>query len=124
MRGVGGEPGQDAVRIAVGKRVDLHRVVGARRDQLAVLWRGRTEMNRPSSKRLQRQPADRWRPNLERQRVRLLPHGDELGIVVIQTLPDANISVVPAGHQEPEGGFTRLIGTSVLGSSASGREGS
>lgn len=39
MRGVGSEPGQDAIWIAVRKRVDLHCVVGARRHQLAFLWR-------------------------------------------------------------------------------------
>lgn len=39
VRGVGGEARQDAVRISVGKSVDLHRVVGARRHQLAFLWR-------------------------------------------------------------------------------------
>lgn len=42
VRGVGGEPCQDAVRIPVGKRVDLHRVVGARRHQLAFLWGKKT----------------------------------------------------------------------------------
>lgn len=39
MCGVGGEPGQDTIWIPVRKRVDLHRVVGACRHQLAVLWR-------------------------------------------------------------------------------------
>lgn len=38
MRGVGSEPRQDAVRVTVRKRVDLHVVVGACRHQLTVLW--------------------------------------------------------------------------------------
>ena len=37
MRGVGGEPRQDAIRISVRKRVDLHRVVGSSRHQLPFL---------------------------------------------------------------------------------------
>lgn len=37
MCGVGGEPRQDAVGLAVWKRVDLHCVVGARRHQLPFL---------------------------------------------------------------------------------------
>ena len=44
MRGVGGEPGQDAIRVAVRERVDLHRVVGARHHQLAVLLGGGTRL--------------------------------------------------------------------------------
>ena len=40
--------------------------------------------------------------NLECERVRLFPDGDELWIVIIQTLPYPNISIIPARYNEPE----------------------
>lgn len=43
MRGVCGEAGQDAVRLALGKRVDLHRVAGAGRHQSVILRRRKQE---------------------------------------------------------------------------------
>lgn len=39
MCGVGGESGEDAIRISIRKCMHLHGVVGACRDQLSILWR-------------------------------------------------------------------------------------
>lgn len=117
MCGVGSEPGQDAIWIAVRKRVDLHCVVGACRHQLAFLWRKehvsihRWEL--PCSIRHHesvKQPKcnrRRQTTNLECEGVRLFPDGDELWIVIIQTLPYPNISIISAGYNEPEENFIR-----------------
>ena len=40
---------------------------------------------------------------LESQGVGLLPHVDGPGVVVVQALPDAHVSVASTGHDEPEG---------------------
>ena len=41
VRGVGGEAGQDAVRVSLREGVDLDRVVGGGGHQLALLWNRR-----------------------------------------------------------------------------------
>lgn len=40
--------------------------------------------------------------DLECERVSLFPDRDELWIIIIQTLPYPNISIIPAGYNEPE----------------------
>ena len=44
------------------------------------------------------------KPYLESQGVGLLPHVDGPGVVVVQALPDADISVASICYDEPEGG--------------------
>lgn len=39
--------------------------------------------------------------HLQGERVHLFPYGDELWIVVIETFPYPNISIITAGYKEP-----------------------
>lgn len=96
MGGVGGEPGQDAVWISIREGVDLHRVVGSGRHQLSFLRRTESLAElRHASRDARRREAE---PHLQSQGVRLFPNGDELWIIVIQTFPDPDVSIVSTGH--------------------------
>lgn len=100
MRGVGSEPCQDAVWITVRKRVDLHRVVGARRHQLPILWMKGSSV--PGIDLLNcHQTFSFHFTHLQGEGVHLFSHSDELWIVVIKTLPYPDISIITAGYKEP-----------------------
>lgn len=64
MCGVCGEAGEDAVRLAVGKRVDLHRVAGAGRHQSLILRRRKQEEFRCCQWQVWSLAACRWGPTL------------------------------------------------------------
>lgn len=64
MCGVCGEAGEDAVRLAVGKRVDLHRVAGAGRHQPLILRRRNQEEFRFCRWQVWSLVACRWGPTL------------------------------------------------------------
>lgn len=64
MCGVCGEAGEDAVRLAVGKRVDLHRVAGAGRHQPLILRRRKQEEFRCCQWQVWSLVACRWGPTL------------------------------------------------------------
>lgn len=105
MRGVGGEPGQDAIWLAVGKGVDLDCVVGACCHQLAVLWGKKTPQTHaatfhpPNMSKVIQDESEV--ANLHSEGVHLFSNGDELWIVIIQTFPYPNISVVTTCYKEP-----------------------
>lgn len=100
MCGISCEPGQDAIWVTIRKSVDLHRVVGACRHQFAVLWKSMVhhELVYSSSQHNLKQQVT----HLESQRVSLFPNSDELWIIVIQTLPYPNISIISTRDDKSE----------------------